>query len=153
MAKPPRFRQDGEIDGRGHADASKSFRFASGDGRKRPGRPKGARDERTEVLLVRDMPVEITIGGKKRKGSTRLGMYMRQRHKALNGDQRATEFLDAKFSQFEPPLVQPDLTRILLEEDRAILAAAAGRGIVGPDLVRAMTESHSGSEEDDDHDD
>lgn len=76
------------------------------------------------------MLVEITIGNKKRKVSTREAILLRQRKKALDGDQRATEFLDAKFSQFEPIIIEPDQTRKLLAEDIAILENATARGLL-----------------------
>lgn len=147
MAKQPKFRLDGELDGRGHADASKSTRFATDDGRKRPGRKKGARDEKTEILAIRDMLVEVTIGDKKQKVPTRTAIFLRQRKKALDGDQRATEFLDAKFSQYEPPLLEPNLTSDLLAEDQAILESAVARGLIDRALLEGSLSSPSNDED------
>lgn len=37
MAKPPKLRGDGELDGRGHSEGWVPTRFAASNGRKRPG--------------------------------------------------------------------------------------------------------------------
>lgn len=131
--KPPKFTAAGLPDGRGQAEGSKNTRFASGDGRPRPGRPKGARDEKTIVNEVRDMKVEAVIGRRKRKIDTQRAILLKQREKALKGDQRAAEFMDRKFQTYGPPIVEPDHISSLLEEDRAILDAARRRGLLGPD--------------------
>ena len=42
-------------------------RFRKGDGRKRPGRPKGSKNIATHVLEAAQAQVEVTLDGKKRK--------------------------------------------------------------------------------------
>lgn len=130
--KDPKFTKDGFPDGRGHGEGSKGTRFAKGDGRRRPGRPKGARDEKVLVNKIRDMKVEATINGRKRKVDTQQALLMKQREKALKGDQRAAEFLDRKFQAFGPPVVEPDHITPLLESDREILKCAVRRGLIRP---------------------
>ena len=123
--RPPKvikLRKDGQPDGRGHAEGSKANRLAKNDGRPRPGRPRGSRDAKSDICFVRDLPVALTIGDKKRKVSTRLANLLKLREKALKGDQRAAEYLDRLFTQVEPPSVETDLTAALLEEDAQLLA-------------------------------
>lgn len=120
--KPIKLRKDGQPDGRGHAEGSKANRLAKNDGRHRPGRPRGSRDAKSDICFVRDLPVALTIGDKKRKVSTRLANLLKLREKALKGDQRAAEYLDRLFAQVEPASVEPDLTAGLLEEDAQLIA-------------------------------
>jgi len=130
MAKPPKHRADGEPDGRGHAEASCGTRFASGDNRPRPGRRKGSKGIKTIYLEVAATPVVLDRDGKKKKISTIQGIVLKQREKALKGDQRASErFLD-RIIEFSPPEVQLDLTQGLLAEDAALIAALRGRGLI-----------------------
>ncbi|MCK0530832.1 DUF5681 domain-containing protein [Sphingobium agri] len=119
--KPIKLRKDGQPDGRGHAEGSKANRLAKNDGRRRPGRPPGSRDAKSEICAVRDMPVAVVIGGRQRKVSTRMANLLKLREKALKGDQRAAEYLDRLFAQVEPPSVEPDLTASLLEEDAQLI--------------------------------
>lgn len=126
-AKPFKIRKDGEVDGRGRSDGSRATQFAAGDGRKRPGRPKHSKDDRTEVCAVRDMPVPFTMNGRRRTVSTRAALLLKMRDKGLKGDQRAAEYLDRRFAQYEPVSTDPDLTATLLAEDQAILEAWAER--------------------------
>lgn len=125
--KLPKIRKDGEVDRRGHSDGSKATQFAPGDGRKRPGRPKHSKDVRTEVYAIRDMPVTITTGGKSRKVSTRMAIYLKMREMALKGNLKAAARLDSLFLQFEPINTDPDLTATLLADDQEILRAWADR--------------------------
>lgn len=100
--KPIKLRKDGQPDGRGHAEGSKANRLAKNDGRRRPGRPPGSRDAKSEICAVRDMPVAVVIRGRQRKVSTRMANLLKLREKALKGDQRAAEYLDRLFAQVEP---------------------------------------------------
>lgn len=130
MAKTPKFRLDGGPDGRGHADGSRATRFASGDGRRRPGRTKGSKSLKQIYLDVAATPVVLDRDGRKKKISTTQGIVMKQREKALKGDQRAIErFLD-RIAEYSPPDVQLDLTATLLEEDAVLLAGGRQRGVI-----------------------
>jgi hypothetical protein len=132
-ARSVRFKKDGTPDGRGHADGSHGTRFGSGDGRRRPGRPKRSRDERTDVLAVRDMVVTYGPPGRQRKANTRQAILLKQRELALKGNQRAIEWLDRKIAQYDPPSADPDRTAALCAEDEEILLIARGRGLLDAD--------------------
>ena len=130
MAGPPKQRADGEPDGRGHADASRATRFTPGDDRPRPGRRKGSKSLKTIYLAIAATPVVLDRNGRKKKISTTEGIVMKQREKALKGDQRASErFLD-RIVEYSPPEVQLDLTQALLAEDAQLLADARRRGVI-----------------------
>jgi hypothetical protein len=129
--KPPRFRADGELDGRGHAEGSRRTQFHAGDGRRRPGRPRGARDERSLVRQIRDMPVTITDqAGRRRKISTIEALLIKLRSEALAGNMKAMESLLKRIERYEVPSAEPDLTAKLLEDDQIILEAARVRGLL-----------------------
>lgn len=131
MAKPPKMRGDGELDGRGQAEGSVSTRFASGDGRKRSGRPKGAKSLATIYRYVGNISVALDMDGRKRKISTAEGIVLKQREMALKGDQRAAERLLDKIEAHEPIELRPDLTAALLDEDAELLTLARARGLLG----------------------
>lgn len=131
MAKPPKFRADGGPDGRGHADGSRATRFAIDDGRRRPGRTKGSKSLKHVYLDVAATPVVLDRDGRKKKISTTHGIVMKQREKALKGDQRASELFLDRIAEYSPPDVQLDLTATLLDEDALLLAGARRRGVVG----------------------
>lgn len=131
MAKPPKFRADGEPDGRGHAEASRAIRFAPGDNRPRPGRRKGSKSLKSIYLDVAATPVVLDRDGRKKRISTTHGIVLKQREKALKGDQRASEHFLDRIAEFSPPDVQLDLTDSLLAEDALLLADARRRGIIG----------------------
>ena len=130
MAGPPKQRLDGEPDGRGHADGSRATRFAQDDDRLRPGRRKGSKSLKTIYLQIAATPVVLDRDGKKKKISTTEGIVMKQREKALKGDQRASErFLD-RIMEFSPPEVHLDRTQALLAEDAELLAQARRREVI-----------------------
>ena len=130
MPNPPKMRGDGELDGRGHAEGSVPTRFAQGDGRKRPGKPKGAKSLATIYRSVGKMPIKVDQGGQTRKLSTAEAIVLKQREKALKGDQRAAELLLEKIEAHDPIEVRPDLTAALLAEDAELLASARARGLL-----------------------
>ena len=61
---PAERKADAEIGG---SNRSLLTRFRKGDGRKRPGRPKGSKNIATLVLEAAHAQIEVTIDGKKRK--------------------------------------------------------------------------------------
>lgn len=124
MAEPPKYRADGEPDGRGHADASRATRFAPGDERPRPGRRKGSKSLKTIYLNIAATPVVLDRNGRKKKISTTEAIVMKQREKALKGDQRASERFLERIIEYTSPEVQLDLTQALLAEDAELLAEA-----------------------------
>ena len=61
---PASSKSDYEI---GRGKPPKATQFKKGDGRKRPGRPKGSKNIATLVLEAAQAQVEVTLDGKKRK--------------------------------------------------------------------------------------
>ena len=109
---------------RGHGEGSKATRFGQDDGRPRPGRKKGARDERTLLQLIKDLKVTVNLPGVPARIDTHLAYLLKLRERALKGDLKAIEMLDRKLAQYAIPSVQPDLTADLLAEDIAIIENA-----------------------------
>jgi hypothetical protein len=132
MSKPPKIRGDGGVDGRGYAEGSVPTRFAPGDGRKRPGRTKGAKSLTTIYREIAKMPLALELAGKKTKITTAQGIILKLREKALKGDQRAAELLLDKIEAHCPVEARPDLTAQLLDEDVELLAGAQARALPPP---------------------
>lgn len=132
MAKPPKYRLDGEPKGTGHAEGSIPTRFGVDDGRKRPGRRKGAKSMAKIYADLAKIPVILDQAGQKRKISTKEGIALKQRDKAMKGDQRASERLLDKFESLDPPEARLDLTAALLAEDAELIASARARGLFEP---------------------
>ena len=65
--------------------------FRKGDGRKRPGRPKGSRNLKTELIRIYTEPVVIKIGGKRRRMPAIIALLTLQFQRALTSDSRAAE--------------------------------------------------------------
>ncbi|MGE3987447.1 DUF5681 domain-containing protein [Pseudorhodoplanes sp.] len=79
----------------GRGKPPKHGQFRSGDGRPRPGRPKGSKNLATYMMEAARSKVPANIGGKKRKISMAQAVTMRLATKALNGDNKSiTAFLD-----------------------------------------------------------
>jgi hypothetical protein len=133
MAKEPKYREDGGPDGRGHAPGSVATRFGSGDGRPRPGRTKGAKDMKTIYMTAASMPVIATDPKtlKKTRYITKEALVLKQRDKALKGEDRALERFIDRIETYDPPEVDADRTGTLLAEDAELLAEAFGRGAIG----------------------
>lgn len=131
MSRPPTIRADGSPDRRGQSEGSRSTQFAPGDDRRRPGRPRGSKSLKHIYLAAGDMPIVLDQGnGKKRRITTKEGVILKQREKALKGDQRSAErFLD-KIAEHSPPDVDLNRTEVLLEEDAVLLRAARLRGLL-----------------------
>lgn len=148
MAKDPKFRNDGEPDGRGHSDGSKPSRFQENDGRRRPGRTKGALSLKTIYMNAAAMPIYVTIGDKRKRISSADAIVLKQREKALSGSERAGERFIDKLEQYTPIEVQPDLTAELMAEDEAILASAAARRFLDGGELPAREDPASGEFDD-----
>jgi hypothetical protein len=124
--KKPGTRKDGLPDGRGRSEGSRAGHFSQDDGRRRPGRPKGAQNKKTKRREVLSMPVKVTINGKTKTVDTETALYMAQRKKALDGEQRSTELLLGKPDPEPPP---PDIDlKALFAEDLAIIEDVRRRG-------------------------
>ena len=133
MSGPPKLRGDGSPDGRGHADGSRSTRFAADDNRPRPGRRKGSKSLKTIYQTTAAIPLTVDLGnGRKKRISSLEGMVLKQREKALKGDQRSAEQFLVRITDYSPPEVQLDLTAQLLAEDAELLKSARARGLLDP---------------------
>lgn len=130
MTDGPKFRSDGEPDGRGLSEGSKSTRFAPGDGRTRPGKPKGAKSLRSIYLAAGSAKISVTIGGVTRRLTKTEAVILKQLDLALHGEQRPAErFLD-RIEQYTPAEVDADLIGALISEDLGLLAIARERGLI-----------------------
>jgi hypothetical protein len=70
-------------------------RFKKGDGRKRPGRPKGSKNIATLVLDAADTQVDAIIDGKKRKISKKQSAAIRLANAGAMGDPKLLlKFID-----------------------------------------------------------
>ena len=79
----------------GHGKPPKHSQFSKGDGRPRPGRPKGSKNLDTLLMEAARMKTSAIIDGKKRKISLVQATTMRLALRAAAGEPKAsTEFLD-----------------------------------------------------------
>jgi hypothetical protein len=70
-------------------------RFKKGDGRKRPGRPKGSKNIATYVLEAAEAQVEVTIDGKKRRISKKQSAAIQLANAGAMGDPKLLlKFID-----------------------------------------------------------
>jgi hypothetical protein len=128
--KMVRFKADGTPDGRGHAEGSRATRFGKGDGRRRPGRPKGAISLRSAYEKAAALPVYSA--DRRQKWSTADAIAMRQREKALKGDEKATKRFEDRIASYFPEAVDTANMNDLLAEDLAILRRGEARGAIPP---------------------
>ena len=129
MSDDQNFGSDGQPDGRGRSEGSKATQFTPGDGRRRPGRPRGSKSLRTIYRAVGQAKIAVTMNGKTLRLTKAEAIILKQAEKALRGEQRPAErFLD-KIEQYSPVEVEPDLTAALLDADLEILASARKRGL------------------------
>lgn len=130
--KPIKFKADGTPDGRGHAEGSKASRYTVNDGRERPGRPKGAISLKTAYARAAARRVTYTDSKTGKQGSmpTMEAIALKQREKALKGDEKATKRFEQRIDEYFPEEVDPLSTAKLMAEDEAILAHAAARGVL-----------------------
>lgn len=142
MAKQPKFTKDGLPDGRGSSEGSKRSQFASGDGRPRPGRPKGSKSLASIYNETAEASVILVQDGKKKRVSRKEAIIRQEAQQATKGDARARESYLSRLREFTPPEVQASAIDRLLEEDAEILAQAFARGLVGSEPANG---SRSGS--------
>ena len=148
MAKEPKIRLDGQPDRRGHSEGSKSTRFGVDDGRKRPGRTKGAKSLKTVYQAIAEMPVRADVPGIPKRISTKEGIVLKERDQALRGDHRAREHFLKRLSEYSPIEVEPDRTGQLLADDEIVLADAFRRGLIGALPLDEPAESRPDSDND-----
>ena len=150
MSDTSKFREDGEPDGRGRSEGSKTTQFAKGDNRKRPGRPKGALSLKTIYLEAGKAKMSVSLNGVERRIPKIQAVVMKQVDMALKGEQRAAERMIERFEQYSPMEVEVDLSARLMAEDQAILDAAFERGILGATPAYDETSPVAPRPEDDD---
>lgn len=158
MADGPNLRSDGEPDGRGKSEGSKSTQFAAGDDRRRPGRPKGAKSLRSIYRAAGKAKISVTVGGVTRRLTKTEAVILKQLDLALHGEQRPAErFLD-RIEQYTPVEVDADLIGALIGEDMNLLAIARERGLIcsagaylepspSPDSASGGTDEAKGADE------
>jgi hypothetical protein len=79
----------------GRGKPPKHTQFKKGDGRKRPGRPKGSKNIATLVLEAAHAQVDATIDGKKRKISKKQSAAIRLANAGAMGDPKLLlKFID-----------------------------------------------------------
>jgi hypothetical protein len=83
MTDDPKFGPDGRPDGRGRSEGSKASQFAPGDGRPRPGRPKGSKSLRTIYRAVGQSLIAVTMNGRTRKLMKAEAIILKQADLAL----------------------------------------------------------------------
>jgi hypothetical protein len=136
MADEIKFRKDGRPDGRGRSAGSRTTQFAAGDGRKRPGRPKGSKSLGTIYREAAAALVTVARDGKHKRVPTKEAIVLREALQALKGDARARESFMRRLQEYSLPEVQLDETQRLIEEDRQILLQAMARGLIDPSAVQ-----------------
>lgn len=136
FSKAPGIRKDGGPDGRGRSEGSQKTWYAHDDGRRRPGRSKGALSLATIYRIAGGAVVTMTLqNGKTKRISKAEGIVLKQLELALKGNLRAAEYFLEKYEQYSPVEVQPDATALKMLEDEQILGILAGadqRGLLGP---------------------
>jgi hypothetical protein len=146
MAKQPKFTKDGLPDGRGSSEGSKQTQFASGDGRPRPGRPKGSKSLASIYNETAEASVILVQDGKKKRVSRKEAIVRQEAQQATKGDARARESYLGRLREFNPPEVQASAIDRLLEEDAEILAQAFARGLLASGPSSDVSDG-TGSEE------
>ncbi|MGG7645471.1 DUF5681 domain-containing protein [Rhodovulum sp. YNF3179] len=104
----------------GYGRPPKHTRFRKGQSGNRKGRPKGARNFKTELREALTEKTTVTQGARPRKVTARMAALLRLREKALEGDPRAID----RFLQFAHQLDDEDLVteaRSLTSTDHEIL--------------------------------
>lgn len=152
--------KDGNTDENGSYKVGKNrtpedTRFASGDGRKRGRRPKGARNFETDWEEELTKKVRVTRNGKVEKVSAHHAQVMRTLEMASKGKERSQELL---FRQAEK--LQERRRRVSTKSDDDLIAAwLAGRTdgaeestIVGDDRSADAVESCADDRDDPDND-
>ena len=77
----------------GYGKPPKDTQFKPGQSGNPNGRPKGARNLKTEIREVMQSTVTVTQDGKRKKISTRKAVVLRLTEKALSGNVQATRVL------------------------------------------------------------
>lgn len=120
----------------GYAKPPKHSRFKKGRSGNAKGRPKGARNLKTDLKDVLEEELKLSMGGKPVKLSARRAMLVALRNKALKGDVRAISLFVAMQEKILPESLAEAVQATLGKDDLAIMAEA----------IKRHTETHSGKE-------
>ncbi len=104
----------------GYGKPPKDTQFKPGQSGNPNGRPKGARNLKTEIREVMQATVTVTQDGKRKKISTRKAVVLRLTEKALSGNVQATRVLIDLMKTYDEEDVA-DVVEDLSQDDAAIL--------------------------------
>ena len=104
----------------GYGKPPKDSQFKPGQSGNPNGRPKGARNLKTEIREVMQSTVTVTQDGKRKKISTRKAVVLRLTEKALSGNVQATRVLIDLMKTYDEEDVA-DVVEDLSQDDAAIL--------------------------------
>ncbi len=104
----------------GYGKPPKHSQFKPGESGNPKGRPKGARNLKTEIREVMQSTVTVTQDGQRKKISTRKAVVLRLTEKALSGNVQATRVLLDLIRNYDEEEVA-DVAEELSADDAAIL--------------------------------
>ena len=104
----------------GYGKPPKDTQFKPGQSGNPNGRPKGARNLKTEIREVMQSTVTVTQDGKRKKISTRKAVVLRLTEKALSGNVQATCVLIDLMKTYDEEDVA-DVVEDLSQDDAVIL--------------------------------
>ena len=104
----------------GYGKPPKHSQFKPGESGNPKGRPKGARNLKTEIREVMQSMVTVTQDGQRKKISTRKAVVLRLTEKALSGNVQATRVLLDLIRNYDEEEVA-DVAEELSADDAAIL--------------------------------
>jgi hypothetical protein len=104
----------------GYGKPPKRSQFKPGESGNPKGRPKGARNLKTEIREVMQSTVTVTQDGQRKKISTRKAVVLRLTEKALSGNVQATRVLLDLIRNYDVEEVA-DVAEELSADDAAIL--------------------------------
>ncbi len=118
----------------GYGKPPKHSQFKPGESGNPKGRPKGARNLKTEIREVMQSTVIVTQDGQRKKISTRKAVVLRLTEKALSGNVQATRVLLDLIRNYDEEEVA-DVAEELSADDAAILEMFAEK-------IRSKDASH-----------
>ncbi len=130
----------------GYGKPPKHSQFRPGQSGFRRGRPKGARNFKTDVKATLKAPVRLTRDGQPRSVSTQEAMLLRLREKALGGDGRALD----RLIQLAQVYGEDDLATaaaVLFTEDENVLQHYRMRVLTGATAVTDLAPNNGQSSE------
>jgi len=111
----------------GYKKPPKNTRFKPGQSGNPNGRPKGAKNLRTELAEGLQERIALREGGKRRTVSKQCALVKRLMERALQGDTRAASLIVTMVARFLNQAEEEDHATPLAETDVAILKAYEAR--------------------------